>query len=141
MFLHYHGLDTLHITTRLQAKAAGQAISKVYGVGKDLDPHLKPEHQSRNATNVTPKQAQPKSNVQFKARKLISISIKHLGKSDVGNTTTITCTDTPSSMYPIPEASRQPHYFPRPPLPALPPPVNDHNFDLVPLGKYTLPCS
>ena len=40
LFLHYHGLDTLHITTRAQAKAAGQAIPKVDGVDKGLDPHL-----------------------------------------------------------------------------------------------------
>ena len=59
LFLHHHGLDTLHITTRSQAKAAGQATPKVHGVDKGLDPHLKPEHQSRSTTNVIPKQAPP----------------------------------------------------------------------------------
>ena len=57
LLLNYHGLDSLHITTRAQAKAADQAIPKVHGVDRGLDLHLKPEHQSRSTTNVTPKQA------------------------------------------------------------------------------------
>ena len=75
LYLHYHGLDTLHITTSAQAKAAVQAIPKVNGVDKGLDPHLKPEHQSRSTT-MSPKTSPPKSNVQSIARKLISKSIK-----------------------------------------------------------------
>ena len=115
LFLHYHGSDILHITTRAQAKAADQAIPKVHGVDKGLDPHLKPEHQSRSARNVTPKQALPKHNVQSIARKLIWRSIKCLGKSAAENTTGTPCTDTAPNIDLIPETSAQPHYCPRPP--------------------------
>ena len=117
MFLQYHGLDTLHITTRAQAKAAGQAIPKVHGVDKGLDTHLKPEHQSRSATNVTPKQAPTNSNVQSIARILISRSIKHLSKSATGITIT-TPVQTQLHLQNqtlIPETSAQPHYFLGPP--------------------------
>ena len=72
LFLHYRGLDTVYITTRIQTKAAGQAIPKVCGVDKGLDQQLKPEHQSRSTTDVTPEPVPPKSNVQFIARKLLS---------------------------------------------------------------------
>ena len=94
LYLHYHGLDNLHITTWAQANAAGQAAPKVHGVDKGIDPHLKPEHQSRSKTNVTSKLAPPKSNVQYIARKLLSKSIQHLGKSAAGDTTTTFCTNT-----------------------------------------------
>ena len=120
-------MDTLHITTRAQAEAAGQVILKVHGVNNGLDPHLRPEHQPRAAINTTPMQAPPKSNVQSIARKIISRSIEHLGKSATGNTTTTLCTDT------APPTDFNPRNFSTTPL--FPPdvpfkpflPVSDHN--------------
>ena len=61
------------------------------------------------------KKTPPKCNAQSIARKLISRSIKCLGKSAAGNTTTIPFTDTSPSIDSIPEKSAQPYYFPRPP--------------------------
>ena len=40
--------DTLHIATRSNTKASGEAPPKVHGADKDLNPHVKPEHQTKN---------------------------------------------------------------------------------------------
>ena len=44
LFLHLKGLDTYHITTRSQAKAAREVAPKGHGTDKVLDPHVKPQH-------------------------------------------------------------------------------------------------
>ena len=76
LFLHHNGFDTYHITMRSQANAAGEVLSKVQGTDKALDPHVKPEHQSKGVIQTAPTPAYKRSNVQSLAKKLISKRIQ-----------------------------------------------------------------
>ena len=53
--------DTLHIATHSNTKASGEAPPKVHGADKDLNPHVKPEHQIKNPTRKKVKDDHPSS--------------------------------------------------------------------------------
>ena len=53
--------DTLHIATRSNTKASGEAPPKVHGADKDLNPHVKPEHQTKIPTSKKVKDDHPSS--------------------------------------------------------------------------------
>ena len=76
LFLHHKGFDTYHITRRSQAKAAREVAPKVHGTNKALDPHVKPEHQSKSVVQKGPTPAPKWSTVQSLAKKFISKSIQ-----------------------------------------------------------------
>ena len=53
--------DTLHIATSSNTKASGEAPPKVHGADKDLNPHVKPEHQTKIPTSKKVKDDHPSS--------------------------------------------------------------------------------
>ena len=78
LFLHQKCFDTFYITMRSQAKAV-EVAPKVHETDKALDPHVKPEHQSKSIVQTAP--TPPKrSNVQSLVKKLILKSIQCLVK-------------------------------------------------------------
>ena len=61
---------------KFQAKAAGEMVPKMHGINKVLDPHVKPEHQSKSIVQTAPTPVPERSNVQSLAKKLVSKNIQ-----------------------------------------------------------------
>ena len=73
----------LQITTRRQAAAEGIAVPEVHGADKDLDPHAKPEHQSKYKPTVPQKKVISTKLPSYKqqlARRAIKRSVATLNR-------------------------------------------------------------
>ena len=68
LFLHHKGFDTYHITMRSQTKAVREVVPKVHETDKALNPHVKPELQSKSVIQTASTPAPKRSNVQFLAK-------------------------------------------------------------------------
>ena len=75
IYLSHLGLHTSNAySIRSKTKEAGEIVPEVHWVNKDLDPHMKPEHQRPKAP---PKPARSAPGLaQNIARKLVSKSVK-----------------------------------------------------------------
>ena len=97
VFLHHKSLGTHKITTRSQAKAAREVAPKVHGTNKAIDPHVKPEHQSKSTVQAAPVTAAKKISVQSVAKKLILKSIQHLVKK-TSHTSSLDSNERPPTL-------------------------------------------
>ena len=141
----------LQIRTRSSAKCEGATVPPVHGIGKALDPHKKPEHQSPQPNArpppapagpyPTPALIQKPSPAMTASKKLIGCSIKTLNKH---KQPTRRRTSHPAKFQiPPPDAPLIPQFHPlnpNTPMPAFQPQEGKPHTHLKPTPALTPPA-